>query len=174
MIYVLDSAVRTVRASTHCEIDGPCFLVTLTNLSTGKRDRSAIIECAYELRYYLQAAEDVVINQIQMLCPPVLTGRIGWSLEKLMSIDFFQGIEIDQSAVIYQTLVGTYKLGELDLRRKKNSENWFSEETLQTLRPRASAKNLGLKGHQLYAPLQARYGLDQPVSPVCSPYFSQC
>lgn len=173
VIYVLDSAVRTVRASTHCEIDGPCFLATLTNLRTGKRDRAAIIECAYELRYYLQAAENVVIDQIQMFCPPVLTGRVGWSLEKLICINFFQGIEIDQSAVVYQTLIGTYKLGELDLRKKKISENWFSEETLQTLRPRASAKSLGLKGHQLYAPLQARYGLDRPVSPRSFPCFSQ-
>lgn len=164
VIYALDPANRTVRASTHCEIDGPCFLATLTHLRTGARDRAAVIECAYELRYYLQVAEDVVIEEVQMLCPPDLTGRSGWSLEKLLSIVFFQGIEIDQSAVVYQTSEGTYKLGALDLRRKKKSVQWFSEDQLLLLDPQISHIDLGLKGHQLYAALRARYGLDQPSS----------
>jgi len=173
VIYVLDPANRTVRASTHCEIDGPCFFATLTYLRTGAHDRAAIIECAYELRYYLQVAEDVVVEQIQMLCPPALTGRCGWSLEKLVSIVFFQGIEIDQTAVVYQTSAGTYKLGELDLRRKKTSERWFSQGQLLSLEPQLSDRDIGLKGHQLYAPLQARYGLDQPSSRPVSLLTSQ-
>lgn len=164
VIYVLDPTNRTVRASTHCEIDGPCFLATLTYLRTGAQDRAAIIECAYELRYYLQVAEDVAIEQVQMLCPPALTGRTSWSLEKLLSIVFFQGIEIDQTAVVYQTSSGTYKLGELDLRRKKTSQQWFSERQLLSLDPQISNSDFGLKGHHLYAVLQARYGLDQPSS----------
>lgn len=85
-------------------------------------------------------------------------------MEKLMSIIFFEGIEIDQTAVVYQTSVRTYKLGELDLRRKKTSERWFSEEQLTSLEPQISKSNFGLKGHRLYAALQARYGLDQPSS----------
>lgn len=99
-------------------------------MRTGQKDRAALIRCAYELHYYLQVAQDVVIEGVQMLCPPAVNGTSGWSLEDMLQIVFFKGVDSDQSAVLYRTAVGTYKLGDLDLRRKKDSKRLvFGEES---------------------------------------------
>ena len=70
---------------------GPCFLATITSIHTGKRNRAAIIRRAFELQYYLRVANDVVIEGLQMLCPPTVTGRDLWSLEELVQIVFLGG-----------------------------------------------------------------------------------
>lgn len=150
---MLDSEGRAVNARSHCEVEGPCFLATITSIRTGARDRAAMINCAYELQYFLDCAEDVVIEGLQMLCPPTVNGRGVWSLEDLVQIVFFQGVETNESAVVYRTLQGTYKLGDLDLRRKKTRHVWFSERRLSSHIPRVSDRVLDLGGQQLYAPL---------------------
>lgn len=73
-----------------------------------------------------------------MLCPPAVTGRSTWSLEDLVEIVFFNGVDTDNSAVVYRTSVGTYKLGDLDLRRKKTSRAWFSESQVRSHLPRVA------------------------------------
>ncbi|MDB1112839.1 hypothetical protein PL026_27445, partial [Pseudomonas extremaustralis] len=50
MIYVLDPKSRDVHVGLHCEVEGICFLATITSIHTGKRDRAALIRCAYELQ----------------------------------------------------------------------------------------------------------------------------
>jgi hypothetical protein len=138
VIYVLDPARRSVETRSHCELEGLCFLATITSIHTGKRDRAAILRCAYELQSYLNFAKGVVIEGVQMLCPPDLTGRRSWSLETLVQIVCFRGVDTEDSAVVYETSVGTYKLGELDLRRKKTRHVWYSERHLRAHSPRAS------------------------------------
>ncbi|GAB0081051.1 hypothetical protein ALO43_101301 [Pseudomonas tremae] len=151
MIYVLDPVTKDVDARSHCEVEGLCFLATITCIQTGKRDRAAIVRCAYELQAYLLNAEDVVIEGVQMLCPPALTGRSVWSLEELVEIIFFNGVDIDESAVIYRTSGGTYKLGDLDLRRKKTSRAWFSEAQVRSRLPRTSDRAIELSEQRLYS-----------------------
>jgi len=46
VIYVLDPATRAVHARSHCEIEGLCFLLTITPILVGKQDRMAIVRCA--------------------------------------------------------------------------------------------------------------------------------
>ncbi|GAB0079702.1 hypothetical protein ALO99_02764 [Pseudomonas coronafaciens pv. porri] len=86
-----------------------------------------------------------------MLCPPALTGRSVWSLEELVEIIFFNGVDIDESAVIYRTSGGTYKLGDLDLRRKKTSRAWFSEAQVRSRLPRTSDRAIELSEQRLYS-----------------------
>jgi hypothetical protein len=151
VIYVLDPAKRATLASSRCEVEGPCFLATITSIDTGKRNRAAIVRCAYELLHYLNLAKDVEIEGIQMLCPPDLTGRNVWSLEDLVQIVCFRGIETDDSAVVYRTSMGTYKLGELDLRRKKTRQVWYSEHRLSAHAPQFSTRVVNKDELYLYA-----------------------
>lgn len=135
---MFDPACREVRTSTHCEVEGPSFLATITSVKSGKRDRAAMIRCAYELRHYLLVAKDVTIEHIQMMCPPSLNGKNHWTLEDLEKIVVFRGVERSQSAVIYQTSVATYKLGDLDLRRKKKSQVLYADDHRKTHVPQLS------------------------------------
>ena len=153
---MLDPAGRAVIARSHCEIEGPCFLATITSVHTGKRDRAAMINCAYELQYYLHCAEDVVIEELQMLCPPTVNGGDAWSLEDLVQIVFFEGVETNDTAVVYRTSQSVYKLGELDLRRKKSRRVWYSKRLLRSHIPRITNRASDLCGQQLYAPLYAK------------------
>ena len=153
MIYVLDPATRAVHARSRCEVEGLCFLITVTSIHTGKQDRMAIVRCAYELKYYLDFATDVAVDGVQMLCPPSVTGRDVWSLEELVEIVCFRGTGADQSTVVYETAVGTYKFGDLDLRRKKTRHVWFSQERLQGHTPRVSNRVLDERKPHLYAGL---------------------
>lgn len=73
LIYILDPAERKVFTRTHCELEGVGFLITITSAQTEMSDRAAMVSCAYELQYYMNAAPDVVISHVQMLCPPALT-----------------------------------------------------------------------------------------------------
>lgn len=88
-----------------------------------------------------------------MLCPPDLTGRDFWSLEDLVQIVCFRGIETGDSAVVYRTSKGTYKLGELDLRRKKTRHVWYSENRLRAHTPRVSNRIVDISELDLYAPV---------------------
>ena len=135
---MLDPLTKLVDARSHCEVEGLCFLITITSTRTGERDRAAIVRCAYELRAYLIKAEGVVIEGVQMLCPPAVTGRSIWSLEELVEVVFFNGVDTHDSAVVYRTSAGTYKLGDLDLRRKKTSRVWYSEAQVRSHVPRAA------------------------------------
>lgn len=151
MIYVLDPKSRDVRAGLHCEIEGLCFLATITSIHTGKRDRAALIRCAYELQHYLLLAKDVAIEAVQMVCPPSLTGGENWSLEDLIQIVCYRGIGTDEGAVVYRTSMGTYKFGDLDLRKKKTRQIWYSQQRLRSHIPQASDRALDLNEPYLYA-----------------------
>ena len=111
VIYTLDPASREVHTMKQCEVEGLCFLATITSIHTGKRNRAVIIRCAYELNYFLHAATDVEVEGVQMLCPPTVTGRDLWSLEELLQIVFFRGVETEESAVVYRTSIGTAVAG---------------------------------------------------------------
>lgn len=153
VIYVRDHKSRDVRVGMKCEVEGLCFLATITSVRTGKRDRAAVISCAYELQHYLTAAQDVSIEAVQMLCPPDLTGREHWSLEELVQIICYRGIGTDDGAVVYRTSMGTYKLGDLDLRKRKTRQVWYSEQRLRSHLPEASDRVINLNEPYLYAAL---------------------
>lgn len=129
------------------------FLVTITPAQTGTCDRAAMINCAYELKHYMSAATDVTIDHVQMLCPPTLSRSGSWSLEDLVDIVCFQGIESEESAVVYRTSRGIYKLGELDLRKKKTRQTWYSKKRLTDHSLRASDNPPESEGPHMYAPL---------------------
>lgn len=152
-MYLHDPSRRATLTSSQCEVEGPCFLATISSIHTGKRNSAAIVRCAYELRHYLNLAKDVVIEGVQMLCPPDLTGRDVWSLEDLVQIVCFRGIETGDSAVVYRTSKGTYKLGELDLRRKKTRHVWYSENRLRVHTSRVSHRFVDISELDLYAPV---------------------
>lgn len=151
MIYVLDPATQAVHARSRCEVEGLCFFITLTSIPAGKQDRMAIVRCAYELQHYLNCATDVAVNEVQMLCPPSVTGRRVWSLEQLVHITCFRGVVAGESKVVYETSDGCYKLGDLDLRRKKTRHVWFSRERLRGHSPRISNRLLSDGEPHLYA-----------------------
>lgn len=156
MIFLFDRKHKEVRTWTHCEIEGLCFIATITSMRTGQQNRAAVVECAYELRHYLLTAEDVVVRHVHMMCPPSISGRSAWALEELESIMVFTGVDIDQSAVLYRTAVASYKLGELDLRKRKRSEILFSARHLEQHLPKASDTLLEDKYPQMLAPLWVR------------------
>lgn len=151
MIYVLDPKSRDVRIGLHCEVEGLCFLATITSIHTGKRDRAALIRCAYELRHYVSVAKDVTIEAVQMVCPPSLTGGKHWSLEDLIQIVCYRGIGTDEGAIVYRTSMGTYKFGDLDLRKRKTRQVWYSERHLRSHIPQPSNRALNLNEPYLYA-----------------------
>lgn len=120
MIFVFDPVHRDVRASSYCEIEGLCFIVTITCMQTG-HERAAVVECAYELRHYLLTAKNVSIKYIQLMAPPSVSGHSHWTLEELERIVIYNGVGTNKNAVVYQTNNTTYKLGDLDLRKKKTA-----------------------------------------------------
>ncbi|OCX22719.1 hypothetical protein BBI10_09455 [Pseudomonas graminis] len=132
------------------------FLITITSVLTGMCDRAAMVGCAYELQLYMTTASGVEINRVQMLCPPNLTRSGKWSLEDLDQIICFQGVATQESAVVYRTSGGVYKMGELDLRKKKTSQVWFSKKRLENHRPRISEAVPQSGSAQMYAPLYLR------------------
>lgn len=156
MIFLFDPQQKETKTWTHCEIEGLCFIATITSVRTGQRNRAAMVECAYELRHYLQTAKDVVVRHVHMMCPPSISGRSAWALEELESIVAFTGVDSDQSAVLYRTSIASYKLGDLDLRRKKHSRVLFSMRHLKQHSPRASDTPYGNKSPQMLAPLWVR------------------
>lgn len=126
MIFLFDPELGKVRTWKHCEIEGLCFFVTIKCLHTGHQNRAAIINCAYELRLYLQTAKDVEILTVQMMCPPSISGVPEWTLEELESVVLHSGVDTDENAAVYRTKSRAYKLGELDLRRMKKSRILYS------------------------------------------------
>lgn len=138
MIFLFDPKQKEVRTWTHCEIEGLCFIATITSMRTGQRNRAAVVECAFELRHYLLTAKDVVVRHVHMMCPPSITGRSAWAMEELESIVAFNGVDVDESAVLYRTSVASYKLGDLDLRKKKHSRVLYSARYLERYSPEAS------------------------------------
>lgn len=156
VIILFDPTQKEARTWTHCEIEGLCFIATITSVRTGQRNRAAMVECAYELRHYLLTAKDVVVRHVHMLCPPSISGRSAWALEELESIVAFTGVDSDQSAVLYRTSTASYKLGDLDLRRKKHSRVLFSTRHLKRHSPEASATAYESRSSQMLAPLHVR------------------
>lgn len=153
MIVLFDPKQKEVRTWTHCEIEGLCFIATITSMRTGQQNRAAVVECAYELRHYLLTAKDVVVRHVHMMCPPSMSGRSAWALEELESIVAYTGVEVDQSAVLYRTSVASYKLGELDLRKKKHSRVLFSARHLEQHSPKTSDAPYADVYPQMLAPL---------------------
>jgi hypothetical protein len=130
VIFLFDPKHNEVRTWTHCEIEGLCFIAIITSMRTGQRNRAAMVECAYELRHYLLTAKDIVVRHVHMMCPPSISGRNTWAMEELESIIAFNGVNVDESAIVYRTSVATYKLGDLDLRKKKQSRVLYSTRLL--------------------------------------------
>lgn len=153
LIYVLDPAERTVFTRTHCEIEGIGFLITITSTQTGLGDRAALVSCAYELQHYMTIAADVEISRVQMLCPPALNRSGSWSLVDLDQITCFKGLSIQETAVVYRTDQGVFKIGDLDLRRKKTSYVWFSRKRLEKHQPRILESASTPADVGMYAPL---------------------
>jgi hypothetical protein len=131
VIFLFDQNHKEVRAWTHCEIEGLCFVATITSMRTGQRNRAAVVECAFELRRYLLTAKDILVRHVHMMCPPSISGRSAWSMEELESIIAFNGVDVDESAIVYRTSVASYKLGDLDLRKKKQSRILYSAHLLE-------------------------------------------
>ncbi|MNI03571.1 hypothetical protein D3C85_713170 [compost metagenome] len=156
MIFLFDPKQKEVRTWTHCEIEGLCFIASITSIRTGQQNRAAMVDCAYELRHYLSTAKDVVVRHVHMMCPPSISGRSAWALEELESIVAFTGVDSDQSAVLYRTSIASYKLGDLDLRRKKHSRVLFSTRHLNQHSPEASATPRDERHPQMFAPLWVR------------------
>ncbi|RAU47909.1 MULTISPECIES: hypothetical protein [unclassified Pseudomonas] len=129
------------------------FLLTVTSARTGMCERAAMVSCAYELQHYMNTASDVEISNVQMLCPPAITRSGKWSLEDLDQITCFQGVATQESAVVYRTSRGVYKLGGLDLRKKKTSKVWFSKKRLENHQPRISESGSRPADVEMYAPL---------------------
>ncbi|WP_040266333.1 hypothetical protein [Pseudomonas rhodesiae] len=138
MIFFFDPKLREVRAWSHSEIEGLCFFITIRCMHTGQQNRAAVVNCAYELRHYIQAAKDVEIIQVQMMCPPSVSGLSGWILEELDSVVIYSGIDTHETAVVYRTHSKSYKLGELDLRKRKKSRKLYSANYLSTHTPEKS------------------------------------
>lgn len=153
MIFLFDPKQKEVRTWTHCEIEGLCFIATIKSIRTGQQNRAAMVECAYELRHYLSTAKDIVVKHVHMMCPPSISGRSAWALEELESIVVFTGVDNDQSAVLYRTSIASYKLGELDLRRKKHSRVLYSTRHLKQHSPVASNTSRDERYPQMFSPL---------------------
>ncbi len=130
VILVFDPEQDKTRTWTHGEIDGLCFIATIRSLTTRQADRAAILGCAYELRHYMLTATNVSIRHVHMLCPPSISGRAFWTLEELESVVAFSGMDTNDNAVVYKTAVASYKLGDLDLRRRKKGRILFSTQQL--------------------------------------------
>jgi hypothetical protein len=156
VIFLFDPKHREVRTWTHCEIEGLCFIATITSTKTGQRNRAAVVECAYELQHYLSNAEDVLVRHVHMMCPPSISGRSAWALEELISIEAFNGVNVEESAVVYRTSVASYKLGELDLRKKKLSRLLYSASRLEQHSPKPSDAPHEDRYPQMLAPLWIR------------------
>lgn len=156
MIFVFDPVHQDVRTWTHCEIEGLCFVVTIRCMQSGQRNRAAIVDCAWELRHYLLSAKNVEIEQVQMMCPPSISGRDEWALEKLESINIYAGVETDESAVVYRTIDKSYKLGELDLRKKKTSRVIYSARQLSDYHATLCNAHQTAPGPKLYTELWVR------------------
>lgn len=151
LIYLSESHTRTVRTGSYCEIEGMCFWVTLRSLFNDGSERAAVIEDAYELNVFLNQATDVEIAHVQMLCPPSISGRPHWSLEELRKVVIHRGLDCSQSAVIYETAVATYKLGDLDLRLRKRSHALYSARNLKTRIASAAIPPESAEEPRLYA-----------------------
>ncbi|MNQ71796.1 hypothetical protein D3C85_864780 [compost metagenome] len=156
VIILFDPKQKETRTWTHCEIEGLCFIATITSVRTGQRNRAAMVECAYELRHYLLTAKDVVVRHVHMMCPPSISGRSAWALEELESIVAFTGVDNDQSAVLYRTSIASYKLGDLDLRKKKHSRVLYSTRHLTQHSPGASDSQHEDRSPQMLSPLWVR------------------
>lgn len=150
MIYLSESHTRTVRAGSYCEIEGLCFWVTLRSLTSGQSERAAVVENAYELNVFLTQATGVDIEKVQMLCPPSVTGRSHWTMEDLRKVVIHRGIESSKSAVVYETAVATYKLGDLDLRLRKRSHALYSAQILKARVPCAAIAQKSAEEPELY------------------------
>lgn len=122
----------------------------------GQQSRAAVIECAYEPQYYLSTAKDIKVRHVHMMCPSSISRHSAWGLEERESIVAFCGVDTDQTAVVYRTSVASYKIGELDLRKKKQARVLYSTHHLQMHSPEASNTPYDEVGPQLFAPLWTR------------------
>lgn len=155
MILLFDPEQKEVRASTHCEIEGLCFFVSIRCMHTGQENRAAVVSCAYELRHYLEVAKDVEIHRVQMACPPSITGQCQWTLSELESVIIYSGVDTDESAVVYRTKSGVLKLGDLDLRKRKKSRILYSNHALANRIAEASERRSSITELSLYSALWA-------------------
>jgi hypothetical protein len=132
---VYDPIEKKVRTWSHAEIDGPCFVATITSLQTGEVSRAALLRCAYTLHHYLLTVKGVEIKHIHMMCPPSISGKSHWIMAELLSVTSYNGLETPESSIVYRTKESAYKIGELDLRKKKKSRILYSTQHLQAHTP---------------------------------------
>ncbi|MBD9606151.1 MULTISPECIES: hypothetical protein [Pseudomonas] len=128
---VYDPIEKKVRTWSHAEIDGPCFVVTITSLQTGETNRAALLRCIYTLNHYLLTVKGVEIENIHMMCPPSISGKSHWIMEELLSVTSYNGLETPESTIVYRTKGSVYKIGEFDRRKKKKSRVIYSSHHLQ-------------------------------------------
>ena len=128
---VYDPIEKEVRTWSHAEIDGPCFVATITSLHTGETNRAALLRCIYTLRHYLITVKGVEIEHIHMMCPPSISGKSYWIMEELLSVTSYDGLVTPESSIVYRTKESVYRIGEFDRRKKKKSRILYSSQHLQ-------------------------------------------
>lgn len=134
MIIVFDPIFQKTRTWTHCELEGPCFLLTIDQSELSDLQSSAaVVRCAYELLHYLRSPRRSFVKCVQMMTPPNINGCEHWKVHELISIVVHSGVDCDDSTVVYVTTGGTYKLGSLDLRRKKQTRILYTKNLMHTL-----------------------------------------
>lgn len=87
------------------------------------------------------------------MSPPSINGHCHWALEELERIVIYNGVETNQSAVVYQTKNTSYKLGELDLRKKNTTRLLYNTRLLHMHNAEAVAKPPVKSTPRLYADL---------------------
>ncbi|VVO36777.1 hypothetical protein PS712_05473 [Pseudomonas fluorescens] len=128
---IYDPIEKAVKTWSHAEIEGPCFIATITSLESGETNRAALLRCAYSLHQYLLMVKGVEIKHIHMMCPPSISGKSQWIMEELISVISYNGLGSPEGSVVYRTKESVYKIGEFDLRQKKKSRVLYSSEQLQ-------------------------------------------
>jgi hypothetical protein len=127
---VYDPRGKEVRTHSVAEIEGPCFVATITSLDTGETNRAALLRCAFTLYEYLLSVKGVEIKHIHMMSPPSISGRNSWVMEELISVTSHSGLETSEGSVVYRTTESVYKIGEFDMRKRKRSRLLYSAHHL--------------------------------------------
>lgn len=151
-MFVNDPTFNKTRSFPHIEIEGPCFVATITSLTTGDTNRAALLECIFTLRHYLLAVRDVEIKQIHMMCPPPITGESHWTLEELISITLIDELETQKGGVIYHTNKSVYKIGDFDHGHSTQGHVIYSAQDLRSHVPKPSKNHSEIDSPRLIGP----------------------
>lgn len=150
---VNDPISKKNRSFPHAEIEGPCFVITITSVKTKNTNRAALLECVFTLHHYLLAVSDVEIKHIHMMCPPSITGKSHWVLEELVSITFLDETKTKKGGVIYQTKESVYKIGDFDHDHSTQGHVIYSVQNLQSYVPKISNHHSDMDSLRLIGPI---------------------